>query len=59
MGQIRHGGKVYNMPMGEFLIIKRAEEIVNELKNKPKLLEEVNRLLREYKLKKITDNIKK
>jgi len=57
MAQIRHGGKTYDMTMHNFLLYKKAQEMVDELMRKPDLLEEFNKQMRIAKLKNIKNGI--
>jgi len=58
MGKVRYGGKTYDMSMHDFLIHKKAKEMVDELMRKPELLDEFNKQMRKLKLKKINDELK-
>ena len=58
MGQIMYKGKTYEMTMAEFYILKRADEMIEELLNKPELMEVFNQKMRIVKLKNIKDGIK-
>lgn len=57
MAQIMHKGKTYNMSMKDFYVIKRAEEIFEELISKPEVHDKLNELLRKHKLNKIKNEI--
>ena len=57
MGQISYNGKVYNMSMKEFYLMKNAKEIVDKLLNNPELLDEFNKQMRKAKLDKLKNKI--
>lgn len=53
MAKIMYKGKTYEMSMGEFYTLKRADEIVEELIDKPILYDEVMKRIRQHKINKI------